>query len=140
MDQFKRVMAGAIAAATLALPVTGFTSTSADGSSYRLEMRGYVPVICRASVGANVVELQAGKTELGPMREFCNSGNGYQVWLDHGTGMEGAAYVDGRRIPLASTGSTLISQSATAARRDRDLAIELAAASTANIAVRVVAL
>jgi hypothetical protein len=140
MDNFKRVMAATIGAATLAaLPVTGFASSS-DGASYRLELRGVVPVICRASVSSNVVKLQEGRTDLGAMREFCNSGNGYQVWLDHSASAQGAAYVDGQRIPLASTGSTLISQSATAARRDRELAIELAEASSANIAVRVVAL
>lgn len=73
------------------------------------------------------------------MTEFCNDPAGYQVWLDHPQ-LSGAVYVDGERITLSQTGSTLISHSTTAANRTRKVVLEPAGEGPHAISIRIVPL
>lgn len=124
-------------------------STSAIGAGaigvsdqYTLGIRGFVPVICRASVEARHVAPTRGRASLGTLREFCNNPNGYEVWLDHSPGLAGAAMVlDGRRVELSSGSATLLTRSDHAAIARKDLAMDLPSDGMAgHLTIRVVAL
>ncbi len=124
-------------------------STSAVGAGaiavsdqYTLGIRGFVPVICRASVDARQVTPARGRAPLGTLREFCNNPNGYEVWLDHSPGLAGAAMVvDGRRVEFSPGSATLLTRSDHAAVARKDLAMELPRdGMVGHIAIRVVAL
>ena len=120
--------ASAIFAVALAGLSTAAASTPAMpvGDSFTLGIRGFVPVICRADVQASQITPASGVNTIGVMKEFCNSPSGYQVWADYSASLSDAALlVDGRRVELSATGSTLISESAHAAITSRDLAIDL---------------
>lgn len=133
------LIAGGMASLALA---TAAAAQPAGQAGYSLELRGHVPVICRVSLNQTQAAAAEGVQPLGAMTEFCNSAGGYQVWIDHQPGAEGAVWVDGRRVALSNSGSTLISHSATAARRSRNLQLELqtSAAAPASLSLRVVPL
>jgi hypothetical protein len=102
-------------------------------SSYTVRLEGYVPVICRVSVEGPAVSAS--------MTEFCNNPGGYQVWIDHQAGLDGAAIqVDGQRIGLSPSGATLISASSTAAFRTRQIAVEGEQGQIAALSLRIVPL
>ncbi|WP_156389441.1 hypothetical protein [Brevundimonas sp. Root1423] len=130
--------------ALLSLCSTSAFSGGAVGVSdeYTLAIRGYVPVICRASVEANNVVPVRGQASLGRLREFCNSPNGYEVWLDHTPGLAGAAMVvDGERVEFSPGSATLLSKSTHAAVASRNLAMEMPRDGMAgHMSIRVVAL
>jgi hypothetical protein len=127
-----------LVAAVAACGFVGVANAAPGG--YELRIEGHVPVICR-------VELQNGSapagqaTDLGRMSEFCNNAAGYEVWLSHAQGLSSAAvYVDGQRIALSPTGSTLISHSATAASTVHDLRLDPGADQVGNLSLRISAL
>lgn len=124
---------GTAAASTPAMPVS---------DSFTLGIRGFVPVICRADVQASQITPASGVNAIGVMKEFCNSPSGYQVWADHSASLSDAALlVDGRRVELSDTGSTLISESPHAAMTSRDLAIDLPDSDRmGSLSLRIVAL
>lgn len=115
----RALLAGSIAGLALAAPA------SAETAGYTLQVRGHVPVICRATLDDPQPRRVERLQPLGSMSEFCNAGAGYRVFLDHPPGLAGSVYVDGQKIALSHSGSTLISQSATAAKRTRALSLEL---------------
>lgn len=76
-----------------------------------IELRGYVPVICRATLHSAPSIRDDGVVELGSLDEFCNSGSGYRVVVDYAPGQDpGQLLVDGREVPLNSSGRTVIAQ------------------------------
>ena len=136
-----------IALAALCTLFAGSASATApsaltDQSSFTLELRGYVPVICNAQVNAAQVTPQAGQVELGQLSEFCNNANGYEVWIDYSPSLAGASLVvDGQTVNLTDAGSARISHLDHAAIASHDLALDLPSADTqGNISVRVVTL
>ncbi len=137
--------ATAISMAALAM----FVSTSALGAGavgvsdqYTIDIRGFVPVICRASVETRNVTPARGRAPLGTLREFCNNPNGYEVWLDHSPTLAGAAMVvDGKRVELSRGNATLLSRSGHAAVTARSLDMEMPRdGMTGHLTIRVVAL
>jgi hypothetical protein len=91
---------------------TASSGEPTDSANYTIGITGFVPVICRASVDETIVRGAAGKTSLGNLNEFCNSPNGYQVFVEGSPELANATIVvDGNRVPLAATGPTLISSS-----------------------------
>lgn len=112
---------------------------STAGSGYTFRIHGFVPVICRATVQNASYAPQAGRIDLGTLDEFCNSPSGYEVWAEHSTSLAGAKLVvDGREVSLSQSGSTLVSQSQTAAMLKRPLALELAdSGATGSLSIRV---
>jgi hypothetical protein len=102
-------------------------ANAVEPASFELRLRGYVPVICRASVGASVASIERGVVELGTLNEFCNNANGYEVWLDYSPHLSGAILmVDGRAVRLAGAQSSVkISASMHAAMQTRQLALHL---------------
>ena len=95
-------------------------------SQFTIELVGYVPVICRASVDASLVGTAAGSNSLGSLNEFCNSPGGYRVHADYSASLASAKLiVDGTAVALSDTGSSVISQSDSAAIDSHDLSLEL---------------
>lgn len=116
------------------LPVS-FHSSSSYGDSrtialnsgtYQISIRGLVPVICRVSVNEKVRPAGGVLVDLGSMSEFCNSANGYIVYVDHTPDVVGAIMiVDGRRIELNPHGSTAIYQSNGPGNRTHKISLDL---------------
>ena len=124
-----------------AVAACGFVNAAnAAPGGYELRIEGHVPVICRVDLENG--SAPAGQaTDLGRMSEFCNNAAGYEVWLSHAQGLSSAAvYVDGQRIALSPTGSTLISHSATAASTVHDLRLDPGADQVGNLSLRISAL
>ena len=104
--------------------ISSGVGAQASDARYEISITGYVPVVCNVQTGATAVPLSGSDVNLGSVNEFCNDPNGYQVWIDYAPGVTSASVsVDGTQIPLASSGSTMISQSATAARHVRQLSL-----------------
>jgi hypothetical protein len=130
-----------VAAASL-LASSAAASTAPSQAAFTVELRGYVPVICRATLDASQAPSQAGVVSLGTLSEICNNPGGYQVWVDYSPQLASATLmVDGRSVPLSSSGSTMISASSGAAIAAHDLAIDLPTSGVAgSLSVRVVTL
>ena len=115
----KLIKLGLVAAglcATIA-PATAFQPAVAVGANqYTIGVVGYVPVICRANVEANMVAPVAGTVSLGTLKEFCNSPAGYRVVADYSPALaEAKLLVDGKEIALGEGGSVVVSESDQAA-------------------------
>ena len=138
----KTILLATALAAGLAAPAANSAQPFGVETGYTFQIRGFVPVICRATVDADHVVPQDGKVALGTMREFCNSASGYEVWADHSTGLAGSSLVvDGHEVRLSLSGATLISQSRSAAVAKRDLMLNLAEGATSgSLSIRVIAL
>jgi hypothetical protein len=124
-----------------ALAVTGNAAAVAPGvdvnsGQYSISISGFVPVVCRASVGANMVPSSNSTVNLGGLNEFCNSPNGYEVFADYAPGLSAATLlVDGQKVNLGQDGSTRISKSNTAAIASRSLELDLSKVQNANGAI-----
>ena len=125
-------LAGAGAGAQAGEPAGGLT----------MNIEGFVPVICRATVDASSATASDTRVDLGKLREFCNNPSGYQVWVDYPPELASATLiVDGQSVPLSASGTTLVSTSPTAAVAAHDLALDLPSTGVqATISVRVVTL
>lgn len=108
-------------------PASAFTpAVTTGGAQYTIGIVGYVPVICRANVDATSIAPVAGTTSLGLLKEFCNSPTGYRVIADYSANLANARLiVDGNPVALQASGSTVVSQSASAAIADHTLALEM---------------
>jgi hypothetical protein len=132
-----------VLAAAAAMAMFAGSASAVEPASFELRLRGYVPVICRASVEATSASVRAGVVELGALNEFCNNANGYEVWLDYSPQLSGAVLmVDGRAVRLAGAHSSVrISASSHAAMQSRQLALHLRGQRPeGSISFRVVAL
>lgn len=124
-----------------ALAVTGNAAAVAPGvdvnsGQYSISISGFVPVVCHASVGANMVPSTNSTVNLGGLTEFCNSPNGYEVFADYAPGLSAATLmVDGQKVNLSNGGSTRISKSNTAAIASRSLELDLSKVQNANGAI-----
>jgi hypothetical protein len=81
--------------------------------------------------------------DLGGLNEFCNSPNGYEVYVDYSPSLAAAALiVDGQKIPLSRDGSTRISKSNRAGIASRKIALDLSKARSAagSLSFRITAL
>lgn len=108
------------------------TSQSQEGrvainsGTYQILIQGYVPTICRVSVEKNFALKGGNSSNLGQMNEFCNSKNGYIVYVDHTPDLSGAVLrIDGRNVILAPSGSTAILQSSQPSRNSHSLLLDL---------------
>jgi hypothetical protein len=130
-----------IVPALVALAVAGNAAAVAPGvdvnsGQYSISISGFVPVVCRASVGASVVPSAANTVNLGGLNEFCNSPNGYEVYADYAPGLAAATLlVDGQKVNLSRDGSTRVSKSNTAAIANRSLELDLSKVQNANGAI-----
>jgi hypothetical protein len=135
-----------IPAAALLLVAGNATAVSPNvdlnSGQYSIGITGFVPVICRASVGATSTPVAGANINLGGLNEFCNSPNGYEVYADYSPALSTASLmVDGQKINLSKDGSTRISHSNRAAIANRSIELDLSKTNNAsgNIAFRIVA-
>jgi hypothetical protein len=113
-----------------------------NSGQYSIGISGFVPVICRASVGATSTPIAGANINLGGLNEFCNSPNGYEVYADYSPALSTASLVvDGQKINLSKDGSTRISHSNRAGIASRAIELDLSKTNGAvgNIAFRIVA-
>lgn len=138
-EAFRR-LSSAVAAIVL---LSASPAAAADESLARfaIDIQGFVPIICNASVDANVVPIAPGEANLGQLKEFCNNSAGYQVYADYSADLaEAVLVVDGKEVSLSDAGSTLVSSSQTAAVASHDLALRLPEGVTGGaISFRIVA-
>ncbi|MCZ8321403.1 MAG: hypothetical protein ACK442_10650 [Novosphingobium sp.] len=123
-----RLMAASVAGIfALTAPATAFAPGVGVGSGqFAIQLVGYVPVICRASVDSSFVSPSAGTVSLGALKEFCNSPNGYRVHADYSPSLSRAKLiVGGKPVPLGKDGTSVISQSNRAAITSQELALDL---------------
>lgn len=144
-----RFFASAVLAAGMI--AAGATTTGALSAEpgreahYAIQVMGWVPLICRATLSQDQVADDEGIVDLGDLQEFCNDAGGYQVWIDSAPGVTGMLYVDGQEVPLSADGATLVSSSTTAAKRTKHLVLDIGANESAenispSLSIRVVAL
>jgi hypothetical protein len=87
-----------------ALILIGSPLVPASAATETIRINAYVPVICRADFVSQPVE-RGGLVELGVLKEFCNSGSGYQIVADYpATADPGALVIDGQTVPLNQSG------------------------------------
>ena len=107
-----RTVSAFLMAAALAGGSANAAELAGDSASYTIGITGYVPVICRASLDATVVPAASGETSLGSLNEFCNSPNGYQIFVQSSPELANATLVvDGRSVTLSGDGPTLVAAS-----------------------------
>lgn len=119
--------ASAVGFIALTAPATAFSpNVGLASSQFTIGISGFVPVICRANVDATSVAPAAGTVQLGSLREFCNSPNGYRVHADYSPSLAQAKLlVDGRPVPLGADGTTVVSRSNRAAIDNHALSLDL---------------
>ena len=129
-------------AALCALALAGSASATGAYDSYKIRITGFVPVICHATLDASMVPTEEGQVSLGALNEFCNSPNGYQVYVDSSPELADASLiVDGEAFDLSENGSTLVSTSSHANIASRDVALDLPeGVEGGSLSVRIVAL
>jgi hypothetical protein len=136
------------ALATSALLLTGAATAAnpvvtTNSSQYAIGINGFVPVICRATVGVTAVPTTGTSVDLGGLNEFCNSANGYEVYADYAPALASATLIiNGKKVNLSRDGSTKISQSNKAAIASHSIALDLSKTQGAagSISFRIVAL
>lgn len=139
----KRSLSAFLAAAALCVGTAhaAVVGEGAQTAGYTLTITGFVPVICRASLDATVVPGAPGRTSLGALNEFCNSPNGYQVFVESSPELAGATLlIDGSPVLLSASGPTLVSASNGPAIESRQLALDTSGAVSGSLSIRVVAL
>ena len=114
----------------------------AQTAGYTLTITGFVPVICRATIDATIVPGAAGETNLGELNEFCNSPNGYQVFVQGSPELANATLVvDGNSVALSGNGPTLVAASNGPAIETRSLSLNLPEGGVSgSLSVQIVAL
>ena len=124
-------------ALVLAAPASAVAPGLNLGSGqFTIGLSGFVPVICRASVDATVVAPGSGTVHLGALNEFCNSPNGYVVVANYSASLGKATLlVDGKAVPLGADGTTIVTQSDTAAISTHELALQ--GASQGSLSFRI---
>ena len=129
-----RAILAAAALASAASPAFA----AADQASHTFELRGVVPVVCRADFQSAVQEQADGVIQLGSTQEFCNAGQGYNVIVDYAAGQDaGALIVDGREVALNGSGSAVIAAVSGPARQGRQIAYRPGDTRLSSLRIRV---
>jgi len=98
---------------TVLAAAPGLAAAESAPSRLSIDVRGQVPIMCRASIDA--APSAADRSLSGWLEEFCNNPGGHRVYLDHSPSLAGAtAFVDGAAVRLSASGQPC---SAEAARR-----------------------
>lgn len=136
-----RMLSVVLATALVGGAATVAQAEASPWASYSIGIVGHVPVTCRASLQANVVPSNRGAVPLGHLQEFCNSPNGYQIFVDSSPELANATLViGGRKVALSSSGSTLVSASTGPAITSRNVVLQHANGAAGTLSFRIVAL
>jgi len=87
------------------------TAAQAADQTARIELHGYVPVICRADFYSAPVIAPNNRVQLGAIHEFCNAGSGYRVVVEYQPAADpGALLIDGHPVFLDGSGHAVLQQ------------------------------
>lgn len=127
MKQFSGAMRRAACLALAAAAVVGSAASAQSGrDGYALAVSGEAPMVCRATLDNAMLPASGSEIALGTLAEFCNSPNGYRVYVDASPELAGATLVvDGKAVTLAGQGPTLVSSSSHPAAVSRDVTLRL---------------
>ena len=115
--------------------------TAGQTASYSIGITGVVPTICRASLDATVVPATAGETSLGALNEFCNSPNGYQIFVESSPELANATLtVGGRSVTLTGEGPVLVAASNGPNMLSRNVTLSSPNGAGGSLSFRIVAL
>jgi hypothetical protein len=144
---FRAVKNSALAAAAIssfvAFNASAISPTLNVGSSrFTLGITGFVPVICRANVGATSVPVNPGSVSLGTLDEFCNNPNGYEIYADHSAALsKGSLIIGGQKVQLSQSGTTRIRKTNRAGIDSNGITLEVPqGVAQAQISFRIVPL
>lgn len=127
--------------ATVTIGGAANAQEASSSASYSIGITGHVPVQCRASLDATVVPTNRGAMPLGHLREFCNSPNGYQIFVDSSPELANATLtIGGRKVALSSSGSTLVSFSSGPAITSNNVVLQHHNGNSGTLSFRIVAL
>lgn len=113
---------------------------AAETNTYTFTVRGQVPVICRHEMAASIHQVSQQTADLGAVRQFCNNPAGYRFVATHGPEFSGRFVVDGRVIPAAPSGTTVLEDRRGPAAKDMSLQIETGPdAGTVNLSLAMIA-
>ena len=102
-------LAGILAVGTPAIAIAPEVNLSGQAS---INIVGWVPVVCRATVDATAIAPSSGTVQLGSLNEFCNNPNGFRVVADYSPALTGAQLtLDGNVVTFGEGGSTVIKTS-----------------------------
>jgi len=114
---------------------------SGETTRYTIGFTGIVPTICRASLDANVVPAGGRETSLGQLNEFCNSPNGYQIFVETSPELADATLiVDGQTVSLAGNGPVLVAASDGPNILSRNVSLSSPNGAGGSLSFRIVAL
>lgn len=134
-----------VSAFLMATALVGGSANAADyggeTSRYVIGFTGFVPTICRASLDANVVPAGGQETSLGQLNEFCNSPNGYQIFVESSPELADATLiVDGQSVSLAGNGPVLVAASNGPNILSRNVSLSSPNGAGGSLSFRIVAL
>lgn len=97
--------------ALIATSIPTVAGADPGNGSQTLTLGGHVPLVCRADYTPAISFRPDGVIDLGSVREFCNSGTGYQVVVEYTpTPAPGALILNGDEIALDQSGSIVVAQ------------------------------
>ncbi len=133
----KKVGKAAAAAAFAVLAVQ-----AANGAtSAQLTVRGYMPVQCKLDFSTAMVSPgQAGRVELGNVREFCNTNN-YRILVDYDSAVLSGSRLalGGDEVKLGNSGTDVVTYGTQPTVRTRPISLTLDGAlqTVTTISVRI---
>lgn len=129
-------LGGVLAAGTPAAAVAPEVNLTGRAT---INIVGWVPVVCRASVDATAVAPTAGTVQLGSLNEFCNNPSGYRVIADYSPALAGAKLsIDGKTVDFDTAGSTVVNSSDEPAITSHAVSLEVPeGVSNASISFRI---
>jgi hypothetical protein len=119
MNKVMKTLAGVAAAVAAAS-----AATSASAVGWTIELKGTVQLVCKAELTQSAAPSGSGVVTLGPLNELCNDGNGFEVYATTPAGTGGAFLVDGKSVPVSSSGQTVIDASPSAVIMTHQLAYD----------------
>jgi hypothetical protein len=128
-------------AAVCATPTIAFGEQSmAPGAEQTIYLRAFVPVYCEIDLAPTGAQFANGVVSLGQTTELCNAPRGYKIVLQHPSGLTNAAVIiDATRIPLSTTGETVLVDSDHPDLHVRQLALDPGnqASQISNLGIRI---
>lgn len=98
----KKLVIGALLASNIVIAPVASASVNHAVFRNSLQLRAFVPVVCKTTFDADYRMNHFGYRDLGTVNEFCNSAWGYRVIIevDGTTENAGTIYFDGRAFPV----------------------------------------
>ena len=135
----RKILAGALLASNIVAAPTASAAMANNNSFQRsINLRAFVPIVCRTTFMANPSSTQEGYTDLGTVREFCNSALGYRVVIEivGETENAGTIYFGGQAFEVNSP-EIVVTDVNGPARLDRALAYQAGDNQISSMRIRI---